>query len=90
MVYYVIALGLFMAVSTGEVPRSLVEGLQWLGAGGSSTKLNVAGKAAISQARSRLGSAPLWELWIESARPIATEGQPGAFYRGLPTHHHFV
>ena len=32
LVYYVIALGLFMAVSTGEVLRSLVEGLQWLGA----------------------------------------------------------
>ena len=31
LVYYVIALGLFMAVSTGEVRRSLVEGLQWLG-----------------------------------------------------------
>jgi hypothetical protein len=81
MVYHVIALGMFMAVSTGEVLRSLVEGLQWLG--GSSTKLKVAGKAAISQARTRLGSAPLWELWKESARPIAPEGQPGAFYRGL-------
>lgn len=64
LVYYVIALGLFMAVSTGEVLRSLVEGLQWLG--GASTKLKVTGKAAISQ-----------------ARPIALEGQPGAFYRGL-------
>ena len=31
LVYYVIALGLFMAVSTGEVLRCLVEGLQWLG-----------------------------------------------------------
>jgi hypothetical protein len=30
-----------------------------------------------------LGSAPLWELWKESARLIAAEGQPGAFYRGL-------
>lgn len=31
LVYYVIALGLFMAVSTGEVLRSLVEGLQLAG-----------------------------------------------------------
>ena len=54
LVYYVIALGLFMAVSTGEVLRSLVEGLQWLG-GNASGKLKIAGKAAISQARSRLG-----------------------------------
>jgi hypothetical protein len=81
LVYYVIALGLFMAVSTGEVLRSLVEGLQWLGE--ESTWVKVAGKVAISQARSRLGAAPFWELWKASARPIAQEGQPGAFYRGL-------
>lgn len=81
LVYYVIALGLFMAVSTGEVLRSLVEGLQWLGGG--STRIKIAGKAAISQARSRLGAAPLWELWKECALPMAEEGQPGAFYRGL-------
>jgi hypothetical protein len=81
LVYYVIALGLFMAVSTGEVLRSLVEGLQWLG--GVSTKIKVAGKAAISQARTRLGAAPLRALWEESAVPLAQEGQAGAFYKGL-------
>ncbi len=81
MVYYVIALGLFMAVSTGEVLRSLVEGLQWLG--GASTKMKIAGKAAISRARTRLGAAPLRALWQESAKPLAQENQPGAFYRGL-------
>jgi hypothetical protein len=81
LVYYVIALGLFMAVSTGEVLRCLVEGLQWLG--GASGKLNVAGKAAISQARSRLGSAPLRALWEQSAVPMAQEGQPGSFYGKL-------
>lgn len=57
LVYYVIALGLFMAVSTGEVLRCLVEGLQW--PGGKSTKIKAAGKAAISRARTRLGAAPL-------------------------------
>jgi hypothetical protein len=59
LVYYVIALGLFMAVSTGEVLRSLVEGLQWLGG---RSRLKVAGKAAISQGRSKLGVAPLKAL----------------------------
>ena len=81
LVYYVIALGLFMAVSTGEVLRCLVEGLQWLE--GASGKFNVAGKAAISQARSRLGAAPLQALWEESAVLMAQEDQPGSFYCGL-------
>lgn len=81
LVYYVIALGLFMAVSTGEVLRSLVEGLQWLD--GAHTKIKAAGKVAISQARTRLGVAPLRALWGESAVPLAQESQPGAFYRGL-------
>jgi len=80
LVYYVIALGLFMAVSTGEVLRCLVEGLQWLGGG---EGLRVAGKAAISQARSRLGAAALKALWEESAQPLGKEGQPGCFYRAL-------
>jgi hypothetical protein len=70
-----------MAVSTGEVLRSLVEGLQWLG--GASPGIKTAGKAAISQARTRLGAAPLRALWQESAVPLAQEGQTGAFYHGL-------
>lgn len=81
MVYYVIALGLYMAVSTREVLRTLIEGLQWMG--GASTIIKAAGKAAISQARSRMGSAPFRALWEESALPLASEGEPGAFYRGL-------
>jgi hypothetical protein len=79
LVYYVIALGLFMAVSTGEVLRCLLEGLSWLG--GLRSKPRVAGKSAISQARSRLGAAPLKVLWEEAASPIAKNGQPGCFYK---------
>ncbi len=81
LVYYVIALGLFMSVSTGEVLRCLIEGLQWLEGG--TGRLKAAGKAAISQARSRLGAAPLKALWQESAQLLALEGEPGCFYRGL-------
>jgi hypothetical protein len=80
LVYYVIALGLFMAVSTGEVLRSLVEGLQWLGGGDG---LKVAGKAAISQARSRIGAIPLRMLWEETSQLMGQPEQPGCFYRGL-------
>jgi len=82
LVYYVIALGLFMAVSTGEVLRCLVEGLQWL-EGGAGGRLKVAGKTAISQARNRLGADPLKALWEESAVLLAHKEEPGGFYRNL-------
>ena len=81
LVYYVISLGLFMAVSTGEVLRCLVEGLSWLG--GLRQNINIAGKSAISQARTRLGSAPLKALWTESVGVIAKPEQPGCFYKGM-------
>ena len=77
--YYVMGLGLFMAVSTREVLRVLVEGLQWLGTG---QAVKVASKAAISQARTRLGIEPLKQLWEQTAQPLAQEGSVGAFYGG--------
>jgi Insertion element 4 transposase N-terminal/Transposase DDE domain len=80
VVYYTIALGLFMAVSTREVLRCLVEGLEWLGKLGS---VRIAGKAAISQARTRLGAAPLRELWNRVAKPVAAAESPGVFAGGL-------
>ena len=80
VVYYVIALGLFMSVSTREVLRCLVEGLRWLKG---QEALRVAGKSAISQARSRLGAQPLRALWHQLAKPLAEPGSPGAFFAGL-------
>jgi hypothetical protein len=80
MTYYVIALGLLMAVSTGEVLRVLREGLDWLGAADSG---KVAGKAALAQARARLGVEPLRLLWGRTAAPLAEPGAPGAFHRDL-------
>src|SRR3954464_5932625 len=55
MVYYAIALGLYMGSDTREVLRCLLEGLRWLWGAGA---VKVAGKSGISQARSRLGEAP--------------------------------
>src|SRR5690606_9237832 len=75
--YYVMALGLLMAVSTREVLRVLMEGLRWLGGEG---PMKVASKAAISQARRRLGPEPLRCLWESSAQPMAEASTPGAFY----------
>ena len=79
VVHYVIALGLFMAVSTREVWRTLIEGLQWLN--GEHAGFAAPSVAAISKARSRVGAAPLRELWQRCAAPIAKPGQLGAFYR---------
>ena len=57
VVYYVIALALYMRSSYREVLRCLLEGVQWLL--DPSAKVKVAGKSGISQARSRLGAEPL-------------------------------
>src|SRR5215213_2511155 len=79
MVYYAIALALYMGSSTREVLRCLLEGLRWL-RGAEAVK--VAGKSGISQARSRLGEAPLRRLYEELVQPIATRASKGAWYRG--------
>jgi hypothetical protein len=79
VVYYVIALALFMQVSYGEVLRCLLEGLQWLRFPGKD--IPVAGKSGISRARSRLGLEPVKILHDQSVGPIAIHKTQGAFYR---------
>src|SRR6266852_2772674 len=61
VVYYVIALALYMQSSYREVLRCLLEGLQWMA--GPATGLKVTGKSGISQARTRLGWTPIKELY---------------------------
>lgn len=79
VVYYVIALGLFSQVSTREVLRCLLEGVQWLmGAG---APLRVAGASGISRARTRLGWEPIRHLHDEVVRPIAVASTRGAWFR---------
>ncbi len=79
MVYYAIALALYMGSSTREVLRCLLEGLRWLWG---AEAVKVAGKSGISQARSRLGEAPLRRLYEALVQPIATRASKGAWYRG--------
>jgi hypothetical protein len=79
VVYYVIALALYMQSSCREVLRCLFEGVQWLHP---SVKVKVAGKSGISQARTRLGWEPLRQLHDEVVRPIAAQTTRGAWYRG--------
>jgi hypothetical protein len=79
MVYYAIALALYMGSSTREVLRCLLEGLRWLWG---AEAVKVAGKSGISQARSRLGEAPLRRLYEDLVQPIAIPASKGAWYRG--------
>lgn len=79
VVYYVIALALYMRSSYREVLRCLLEGIQWLLSPGAQVK--VTGKSGISQARKRLGWEPMQLLHDEIVRPIATDLTKGAIYR---------
>jgi hypothetical protein len=79
VVYYVIALALYMQSSYREVLRCLLEGLQWLIEPG--VKVKVAGNSGISQARSRLGASPVRQLHDEVVQPIAVAKTKGGWYR---------
>jgi hypothetical protein len=80
VVYYVIALALYMGVAYGEVLRCLVEGLGWLGL--PVQRIRTTGPSGISQARSRVGAEPLRRLYEELVEPVAVERTRGAWYRG--------
>ncbi len=79
VVYYVIALALYMQSSYREVLRCLLEGVQWLR--DPSIGVRVAGKSGISQARTRLGWEPLRQLHDELVKPVAVGSTRGAWYR---------
>lgn len=79
VVYYVMALGLYMHCACREVLRCLLEGIRWLR--GPETAVTVAGDSAISQARTRLGWEPLQQLHDQLVQPVATPETKGAWYR---------
>ncbi len=81
VVYYAIALALYMQSSYREVLRCLLEGVRWLL--DPAIKLKVAGDSGISQARTRLGWEPLRRLHDVVVKPIALPATKGAWYRGL-------
>jgi hypothetical protein len=85
LVYYVITLGLQMSLSTREVLRWLQQGLVALW-GAAAVPAHVAGKAAISMARTRLGWEVLRDLYVACVGPLATPATRGAWYR----HWHLV
>jgi hypothetical protein len=80
VVYYVLALCLFCEDAYDEVMRKLTNGLRFLGTW--SDDWRVPTTSAISQARQRLGEAPLAALFDRVAVPIARPGTRGGWFHG--------
>src|SRR5438094_6107287 len=76
MVYYVVALGLFVSVGCREVLRRLLDGAMWIWP----EQIRVATESAITQARQRLGAAPIERLYREQVVPIAKKITRGAWF----------
>lgn len=77
MVYYIIALGLFVSVGCREVLRRLLESSRWVWP--SEVKLST--ETAITKARKRLGYEVIERLYREVVKPIAARRSPGACFR---------
>ncbi len=75
MVYYVIALGLFVSVGCREVLRRLLDGAMWIWP----EQIRVSTESAITQARQRLGAAPIEGLYREVVQPLAKKATRGAW-----------
>ncbi|RMB81460.1 IS4 family transposase [Streptomyces shenzhenensis] len=80
VVYVVLGLALFSPASYLEVLRHLVEGLRTAGLCGT---WRMPAKSSLFRARDRLGPEPLRVLFAATARPLADERTPGAFWRRL-------
>jgi hypothetical protein len=81
VVYFVMACNLFFGDGYEEVMRRLVGGLQFLGTWRRGWAVPTTG--AMSQARARLGEAPMKALFERVATPMARPGTVGAWYRSL-------
>ncbi|MDQ2884452.1 MAG: IS4 family transposase [Actinomycetota bacterium] len=81
VVYYVLALNLFFGEAYEEVMRQLVNGLWFLGNWRDNWKVPTT--SALSQARTRLGEAPMKLLFERIAVPMARAGTRGAWCAGL-------
>lgn len=80
MVYFPVLLAVYRNRSQKEVLRTLADGLRDLFG---LADLKITGRSGISQARSRIGSAPLAELFDVCAIPLAKPDSVGCFYNGL-------
>ena len=79
VVYYVLALALFMDMGGGRVMRKLAGTLAWAARG---VDVVIPSEEALSKARARLGPTPLRLLFEAVAGPLASKDTAGAFWRG--------
>lgn len=78
MMYFVVALGLFFSDGCREVLRRVIRRTR---AAWPEEFDEVSTESAICQARTRLGSRPVAQMYNAVARPIATRASVGAWYR---------
>ena len=78
--YFVLAMCLFCDDAYEEVMRKLVNGLRFLGSW--VDEWRVPTSSAITQARTRVGAAPLTALFDQVAVPLARPGTTGAWFHG--------
>ena len=79
VVYYVLALALFMDMGGGRVMRRLAGTLSWAARG---VTVVLPSEEALSRARNRLGPVPLRLLFESVAGPLAGPDTPGGYWRG--------
>src|SRR5258708_9097996 len=81
-VYFTLALALFMDMGAGRVMRKLAGVLAWAERG---VTVVIPSEEALSNARTRLGPAPLRLLFEKTAGVLARPAPPGAFRPGRRT-----
>jgi len=79
MMYYVMALGLYMRENYEEVLRCVFETYNWMTR--AAERVHIASASGVSRARERLGDLPVRELYQRMVGPIATPDTVGAWYR---------
>jgi hypothetical protein len=81
VVYFVLAMTLFFDDAYEEVMRKLVDGLRFLRSWDEDWQVPTS--SALCQARARLGTEPVHELYARVAQPLAGPGTPGAWLADL-------
>ena len=80
-VYYTVALSLYPEAAYEEVFAAIAQGLAWAARARQPARIS---KVSISNARAKIGAAPLQEVASRVCVPMAQERlHPEAFYRGL-------